>query len=862
MADSFEDLGFQPVAAIDSNDIGFVPESKEEQAKRLEAEKYDSPTLAAAAAAARGLSFGATDVLARGVGLDDELSKLKEYNPKSSFAGETAGAIGSAFVGPGALLAKGALGVSKGLGGGVLAKAAGAAIEGAGYGAGTAASEIALRKDLTSEDVAETILTDVGIGALTGGVVSLGVSGIGAGAKKAGGQLKKLISKATPEAELVVNPSDTLFERVVSKESPKAGDVRNAAASLGIDAENLPKSLTNDSELVRRGESYLSDNTTLAGQRTKAKFTKLAASLEDASKIGVLDDQLAPSVIQTPEQVKKNLVDIIEERIKPFEEGYARFDEIAGGAEISQKARSQVAQNIRNIDDVLVNKKSAAASKAFEYADALEGIETVGQLSKLRTQVGNDIRAITGSLAEKDYTKLNTLRSVYDKMTTMRESWIEKAVKEIPGGAEVAKQTLEELRTLNSGYAQTKKFISDLGESLGLSKVSSASDLAAKLDRVNDQQVLNRIFNTKDKASLTFLKDNLPEVYQSLSNNYKANIFQKSLVKGEFSLKQFVNEVKKTGLSPEMQDLVFGANQASNFRNIKTIVDRIPEKLFKGSAEFLSYRGLFDIPATIVNNMSDEALYAAINMAPRVEKAIKSQDKVINGTFKNFFEGAKQLDKVATVAGIFALNQDHEKKMDELAEIATNPEKLAEVVSQNTQGLVEADSDVQFAVADSTMKAVAFLQSKMPKRPIQDNIFGKTPYRPSDSELSKFNRYIKAIDAPLSILNDFQSRVLQPESVEAVSAIYPKLYEKIKKQAFDAASKEGRKISYQDKLQLAILLQMPVDASMSPESIRSLQQMHPNAMKSDSEVKASVPGMKNLNLAQTTATQTQRTLMR
>lgn len=867
MSNDFSDLGATPaIKGQDFSDLGAVPETAEEKSKRIEAEKYDSPALAAAAAVARGASFGVSDVVARAAGLDDELSKLKEYNPKASLAGEIAGGVGTALLGPGALLAKGAAGTAKALGGGALARAAGAALEGAAYGGGVATSKLALQKEpYTAEDVAETIASDVGMGALTGGVLSLGLTGAGKVIGKGSEKIKSLISKATPEGE-IPGPSETMFGKVVSSESPQAADVRNAAQSLGIDSDTLPVSLTNDSELVRRGESYLADNTTLAGQRTKAKFVKLQASLEDAVKDGVVDGQLERSVIQGPETVKTNLVNSFDEKVRPFEEGFQKFEELAGGTEIPLKSRKAVAKNILDLDEVKINPKSAAASTAREYAEALEGIENVGQLGKLRTQVGNEIRGIQEAFgATKDINKLNALRGIYDKMTTMRETWLENAISRsgVPAaeGAEIAVQTIDELRALNKGYAETKKFFRDVGEALGLGRVDSSHDLARKLDRVNDQELIRKLFNTKDKASLTFIKDNLPEVYTTLSNNFKSELYNRAVDKGSFSLKQFVKEMDKRGLSPEMQDLVLGSSQANTFRNVKKISDRIPDKLFKGSAEYLSYRGLFDIPAQVINNMSDEALYRAINLAPKLEKAIKNQDNVINGSFKNFFDKTVPLGKAAAGAAVIGIGDRHDEKIDSIAEIASNPELLAERIAENTAGLAHADDAVQSLVAEKAVRAVNFIASKAPMQPPPSEMFGEQTFRPSDAELAKFNLYVQAVDKPFSILEDLNHRVLMPESVEAVRVVYPVLFEKIKTAALDAASKNKKPLSYADKIQLSMLLSMPVSASLKPEFIAAMQQGNAPAGASDGELKMDKSVKpQDLKLAANTQSATQKLL--
>ena len=99
-------------------DLGGEIVTPEQLSFRQEQEQYQTLPMAAAAAlagAARGATFGASDVLLRGAGLAEPARKLQVYQPEFSLGGEALGGIAGAFVGPGALAIKGAAAATAGI---------------------------------------------------------------------------------------------------------------------------------------------------------------------------------------------------------------------------------------------------------------------------------------------------------------------------------------------------------------------------------------------------------------------------------------------------------------------------------------------------------------------------------------------------------------------------------------------------------------------------------------------------------------------------------------------------------------------------------------------------------------------------
>jgi len=179
------------------NSKGWKPitgEEYNEAARQARNERvYDRPVEAGLRGAARGATFGLSDILG-GKDWTQESRMLAEYNPTATTLGEVGGAVATSFIpgSPVALLGKAGAAVGKGvgaaLGGGKLATAAGllarGGVEGAAYGAGGGISQEALSADPTTiESLVSNIGKGMAHGAAWGAPLSLGIASVGAAGK-------------------------------------------------------------------------------------------------------------------------------------------------------------------------------------------------------------------------------------------------------------------------------------------------------------------------------------------------------------------------------------------------------------------------------------------------------------------------------------------------------------------------------------------------------------------------------------------------------------------------------------------------------------------------------------------------------
>lgn len=888
MSDDLSKYGFIPdeagASAPGKDNYGFVPETKEEEAARLEAENYDHPVVASLAGAARGVSMGLSDLAGRAVGLDDELEKLKKYNPKASIAGEIGGvAVGTFFEGPGALLAAGARRATTGIASKVLAKVAAGAIEGAVYGAGQTVSEASLTQEpLKASEVAEHLLANVSVGALFGGGFSLGADIAGRGASALKGKVSKIFTDVTENS--VERANAILGEHgsgIVPGIDPNFANKLNTAEREVVDrvaqrlneAErelNVPltQGTKSGAKLVQQAESYLSQQPTIAGAKVAKETNEMLKGLSEAADVGVLGERSGQSALEAGEELKSLLITEIKGRREPIGKVFDSIRESAEHIEVPEAARNAVAKNLLEEQAVRVSPKSEPASIFSRYADDIKNLRTIDDVSFLRSQVGSEAQA---ARASQNFHKADALEVVKEKLTEMRSTWFENAAKTQAAspveGKAIAEDILGQLSGANKDYAKLSQLTSDVARGAKFGNSKSIGGFIKKLETTNGEQLVKKLWQKENYRLLEKLQGEFPEVFEKLRRYKLGELYQDSIKDNVLNLNALARQTRK--MEPELRRALFGTSGERTLDNIEVVLAAMPKKLNPSETSLAqSFKHFFSVGGFIQNG-TDEALRRTLKAAPIIQRAITEQNKAISSSLGQFLLPLARGAQSTAVKGILVANEDHLARINRLAEISSNPEKLVGELEKNTKGLQSVDEDIHASLTTRAVDAINFLQSKAPKNPGMSDMFGKDKWKPSNTEIAKWNRYVRAVDNPLSVLDDLKARVLTPEAVEAVRTVYPELFVKIRERAIDVVSKHKGELKYQDKAQLEILLGLPVSSLGSKKLIKSLQEDFPDPSLSDAEVKqggapaaARHPSAKGFTNSEAVATPLQRTLNR
>lgn len=170
-----------------------------------------------------------------------------------------------------------------------------------------------------------------------------------------------------------------------------------------------------------------------------------------------------------------------------------------------------------------------------------------------------------------------------------------------------------------------------------------------------------------------------------------------------------------------------------------------------------------------------------------------------------------------------------EDKRDERQAFERRREAIASWTPQRAEAAtagLKADASLRLATIAQGNKAVSFLASKMPAAPpstdpLQPKLNQARP--PSAEEIGKWNRYYRAVEDPLSVLDDLHRGRVTTEGVEALKAVYPRLYMLLQEQAIQEIGESPKRLTYQQQLQLGNLLGIAATPLASPEVVKMVQ---------------------------------------
>jgi hypothetical protein len=375
---------------------GYRIEGAEQEAARLgymaKEETYGGISGAAAAGvagAARGLTFGASDVLLGAAGMGEELQGLRDVNQTASTVGEIGGAVVGAFVAPGSLLARtpaglaaragariaeGGAGASASLGARAARGAAGAAFEGAAQNAGAYISDVALGDRELSAD---GFMGAMGQGALWGGVAGGSLALAGGGLTAA----RRLFPKQEITREAVQVAEDVARREVagaVADGDALAVAARDRLRQIRADraALDLDTKVKLDTIAIREAEALAASRVAKAEiqtERAAVALEKAKAPAAKRTRKALQDEAIPPTAPQAEAvapAVTEDATSLLERQLLGTK---AQID--AGETLASLNAKRAAPLKATHVEDALNAEIARVDPEAAKLVNGLKEIE-------------------------------------------------------------------------------------------------------------------------------------------------------------------------------------------------------------------------------------------------------------------------------------------------------------------------------------------------------------------------------------------------------------------------------------------------------------------------------------------------------
>lgn len=249
-----------------------------------------------------------------------------------------------------------------------------------------------------------------------------------------------------------------------------------------------------------------------------------------------------------------------------------------------------------------------------------------------------------------------------------------------------------------------------------------------------------------------------------------------------------------------------------------------------------------------------------VNNLQLLQKVNSKIDSQIANSAKKFFESTPRVSTPTSVP-IFmntdflegrkknykSMQESFLAKKEEITNLAQNPETALEKIAQSTEKLEESAPEIVRSIQERQGKALRILFEKMPRKPGEPNAILDEEYIPPDSEISKWARYYSAVTNPLSVIEDLQEGIATKEGVEVLRDVYPSLYEKTLSEFMSSMAENKNKISYDKKMQLSILFEIPFTNYANPNFVGFLQKISSSPISSPPGRESSAARAKGLD---------------
>lgn len=764
------------LVSIDQADLaqalqeGFKQASAQDLQHYEDSQTYDNPLLAGAAGAARGATLGLSDqALVHSKLVEPKTLKgLLEHNPKASMAGEVAGIVAPALIGHEA----GVIGAVSKLGraaereaaeivGKTGAKALGSSVEGAAYGLGSVVTEQALGDpDLTAQSaLAQVGITGLLTGALGGtlGLMSRDASKGILDAKKAILSVDD-VAKGTKEA---LNEPKWL-ERAYAKAS---------SVVSGKPEESILKALSERHMAALSKEekaAIATDFSKALGEQHKSLEKALGDSFKEVRKFeseALLRDAVPEKIVAELGKVKSAMDDVIikmEQQPELYPAHFAKkLEAFREGLERDtvDATKDGVFKALNQLKQNLDTKIKFGKIPASNELDAIADIKALRSTLKMSLQ------------SEEAFGKAGARQGAFNNAT--HEYLIAKE--------EFQKKFMTKYKAKGGGVAykvdpvKVNTFLNQIADPRGQSK-------AAIMEEYN-------------KASRLML-DQIEESYKAVPER----VFDRGAIEGLME--------KNAGTTASAMA------QAESEANMKAIAS-LGGSVGEGIALGLSASNPIVAPFVGAYNALRNPSLTVQRLAVLEKNAQKVNDFIKKGV-RGLSEPTKE--PRAKVISMADARAKYRKETDKLKEMMVNPEKLMDDMTAAVEGINEHAPTVAQSMTAAAAAGLSFLLSKLPEVPDQGPF--QSEWEPSPTEVSRFNRYYDVIENPLIVLKHAKEGSLTPEHVEAISTVYPKLYNKIQEELLShIVNAPNKKLPYRSQLMVSMLLGQNLVPSLAPSSI-------------------------------------------
>lgn len=755
--------------------------------------------LAGMAGAGRGATLGLSDLALTKSGLVNPSTLQGLQEANPLSSGAGQIAGGAGLIG----LTGGAGALTEGAG--IGAKIAGAAAEGGTFGVGNAVSDYAMGDPTLN---AQKIAAHIGTGALFG-------AGLGA----LGETIKSILPKATEALSNTLNKTKDLA--VGTEETP--GIMQNTAP--------------NWAEKFNNGLKYGREGT----DGTKIKVRDLISNLSDLHGSS------------------KKAASALYEEAAPANIGAALQDM---SAETAKTMAANTVESMKNIvggiGDTTPEATTALSSPtSLKIVNtALEDLEYDINKAKSAYEVQNSLSNFAKDIDSRKIIKFDTLPTAANQADQSVLMNLRNAVRGDLKNPELWGDAATHYSKLSEDYSAYKNSLKNFQSSF----MKGETGASGAKRYVVDPTKVNSFFNRFDNVSQDLKKQYLNDFINQTDNLSKASENYHGFVKGAESISDHVSNLAK-----QNEDLAQVAQAMSSNGKARTGLDSnsilalgahaigVPNPVIgAGIGMAKAYQAIsnpYQLGASLGNTFSKLKAVGDI-----LQKATGS----IDSGAKSIFSGNSARSISSGMVGL--TEKLYNKHADRIDELYNNPVELMNHLDKTTSAMYEAAPNISTGLHSTITNGIQFLKSKMPQP--ANELPLNSPWKPTPSQMSKFNKYFQAVNHPIKVLSQIKDGSLSNEAMEALQAVHPELLQEMREKVM--SNMQPRKLSslnYSTKIALSKFIGQPLESAMQPQVIMANQAAMAMPSRNESRQpkapKSSSSGLQKLAGASRESTRTQ-----
>lgn len=177
----------------------------------------------------------------------------------------------------------------------------------------------------------------------------------------------------------------------------------------------------------------------------------------------------------------------------------------------------------------------------------------------------------------------------------------------------------------------------------------------------------------------------------------------------------------------------------------------------------------------------------------------------------------------------------YKSTMDHLARLSSNQPYREEQARRALEPIAKVAPQVAQAVQATAARAADYLLKVAPKRGMEPGLF-KGQTMPSDTELAEFASVKRTVEHPETLLEDLTAGRLRASQVKALQEVYPRTYERIAMTLLERADEIAETLPYSQRVQWSVMFGVPLDKTMDPSFVATIQQAHQELSQAREEV--------------------------